>query len=324
MLIESEVQLPLSKIHSPSRPLDLCDLLDYERNGSLQTRIAPAFEDWVNIFLENSSHKDKSMKGRILHWADCFRGYKVTEITADMVEIELLNLSRSISGSSVNRYKSNLSSVFAYLNKSPKFRSLKCRNPVRSEFVSSFPENAHRDIFLSPSQQKHLLNESRNSHWPLMHLFILFALSTGARKSEILNLTWKDIDPENNTALVAISKNGTPRYLPLIPAVSSLMNTCKHPPDYACFPSTINPYQGFDITKAWRKLRSAINMQKLRIHDLRHTAASNMIAQGYTLIEVAELLGHSQISTTRRYAHLANQSKALMAEVVWRKTQEAA
>ena len=76
MLIESEVQLPLSKIHSPSRPLDLCDLLDYERNGSLQTRIAPAFEDWVNIFLENSSHKDKSMKGRILHWADCFRGYE--------------------------------------------------------------------------------------------------------------------------------------------------------------------------------------------------------------------------------------------------------
>ena len=323
-LIEYEVQLPLAKIKSPPRPLDLNELSEYATNGSLSCLIAPLFEDWIDIFLETSCHKDKSMKGRLCYWKSRFRGFIVTQITPDMVEQELLILSESISGSSVNRYKSNLSSVFKQLNKTPEFRPLKCLNPVRSEFISSFPENPHRDRFLSPEEQKRILYYAKDSHWPMMHLFVLIALSTGARKSEILNLKLQDIDLIKNTAFITKSKNGKPRYVPLISEVQKYLTNLYGNPSHACFPSTISPIQGFDVTKAWLRLRAASNLPSLRIHDLRHTTASNMIAQGHTLIEVAELLGHSQISTTKRYAHLAYHNKAIMVETVWQKIQGAA
>ena len=64
------------------------------------------------------------MEGRLCYWISRFRGFSVTQITPDMVEQELLILSEPISGSSVNRYKSNLSSVFNQLNKPPQFTAV--------------------------------------------------------------------------------------------------------------------------------------------------------------------------------------------------------
>ena len=61
-----------------------------------------------------------------------------------------------------------------------------------------------------------------------------------------------------------------------------------------------------DLEKPWRRIREKAGMPEVRIHDLRHTYASNAIASGFGLEMVGKLLGHANVQTTARYAHLAD------------------
>ena len=61
-----------------------------------------------------------------------------------------------------------------------------------------------------------------------------------------------------------------------------------------------------DVKKAWGRIKQRAGLDEgLRIHDLRHTFASTLVGKGRSLHEVGTLLGHSQVSMTMRYAHLA-------------------
>lgn len=230
----------------------------------------------------------------------------------------MLDLAEKRTGSTVNRYKSNLSSVFLAFNKHRKYKLLKFSNPVRNEFVSSFPENPPKNRFLSAQEQKRLLQAAQNSHWDRLYLLILFALTTGARRGELLKLTWKDIDFSQKTALLETTKNGRPRLLPLLlPVIEELLRFRSHP-THKVFPSTVDPCSPFDFKKAWQKAIKEAGLLGVRFHDLRHTAASNMVSNGRTLFEAGTLLGHKQSSTTMRYAHLAHHHTAEMASEVWK------
>ncbi|MCP4943114.1 MAG: tyrosine-type recombinase/integrase [Planctomycetaceae bacterium] len=63
-------------------------------------------------------------------------------------------------------------------------------------------------------------------------------------------------------------------------------------------------YQG--IEKIWKKVRQKLNMPKLRIHDLRHSFAAVGATHGQSLPIIGAILGHREVSTTQRYAHLAD------------------
>ena len=60
-----------------------------------------------------------------------------------------------------------------------------------------------------------------------------------------------------------------------------------------------------DLQPPWRRIRKRAGIQDVRIHDLRHSFASNAVAMGQSLPMIGKLLGHSQVQTTARYAHLA-------------------
>ena len=69
-------------------------------------------------------------------------------------------------------------------------------------------------------------------------------------------------------------------------------------------PATGDPFQ--QIFYSWDKARKAAHIDTVRMHDLRHSFASAMVNSGMTLYDVKEILGHSNIRTTERYAHLSN------------------
>ena len=62
-----------------------------------------------------------------------------------------------------------------------------------------------------------------------------------------------------------------------------------------------------DLQKPWRRIRAYAKLEDVRIHDLSHTFASRALALGETLPVIGKLLGHTQVQTTARYAHLANE-----------------
>ena len=71
-----------------------------------------------------------------------------------------------------------------------------------------------------------------------------------------------------------------------------------------------------DLQKPWRRIRAAAGLDDVRIHDLRHTFASNGVALGQGLPIIGKLLGHSQAQTTARHAHLAADSALAAADQI--------
>jgi len=143
---------------------------------------------------------------------------------------------------------------------------------------------------------------------------IFIALNTGLRKAELFNLAWENIDFERAILTIAgeMAKNGKTRHIPLNAVALSVLSewrkqtlggglvfiNCK----------TGKPFN--NVNKAWEGILNSAGISKFRWHDMRHHFASKLVMKGVDLNTVRELLGHSDIKMTLRYAHLAPEYKA--------------
>lgn len=167
-----------------------------------------------------------------------------------------------------------------------------------------------------------LLKVARISAWPKLHLLILAAITTGARRGELLGLHHRDLNvPDakefSGTAIVQRTKNGDARCLALTPAVCAEIR--RHGighPDTLLFPGKFRRDQPYAITEAWRRAVLLARLDGVRFHDLRHTCASYLAQSGASLLEVADVLGHRSLAMTKRYAHLTTQSRAKLVQNV--------
>jgi integrase len=135
-------------------------------------------------------------------------------------------------------------------------------------------------------------------------------LKTGARRGELEALRWRDVDLDRSEALVSRSKNGDKKVLPLIPAVVAELKRFKAAPTSLLFPSLRRPDIAFNFAPAWHQALKDAGVKNFRLHDLRHSCASALAQSGGTLLEIADVLGHRQLSVTKRYSHLATAHKS--------------
>ncbi len=142
---------------------------------------------------------------------------------------------------------------------------------------------------------------------------VLLTINTGLRRGEVFNLKWHDINQQTKTLTVtgATAKSGETRHIPLNDeAITILKNWRKQVTD------TDRVFPGKDrkrldnIKTSWTKLVTDAKVENFRFHDLRHSFASKLVMKGVPLNTVRELLGHSDLKTTLRYAHLAPDHKA--------------
>jgi len=142
-----------------------------------------------------------------------------------------------------------------------------------------------------------------------IHPMILLLMNTGMRRGEMFNLHWQDVDLINKRLTVAgnTSKTGQTRYIPLnVEALNVLQIWEKQTERYSGFVFIGKNGQRFsNIDKAWKVLLREAKISEFRLHDLRHNFASRLVSAGIDLNSVRELLGHSDIKMTLRYAHLA-------------------
>lgn len=182
-----------------------------------------------------------------------------------------------------------------------------------------------RDRYLDDNERKALLQACRSSDNHQLYPIVVFALSTGARKSEILGLSLRDVDMARGSAVLRDTKNGETRSVSIVGHLHELLKEHiqwvndiydEALPDAHTrwlFPRR-DLLAAIDIRAAWENALAASGVKDFRFHDLRHSTASYLAMQGAGLLEIADMLGHKTLQMVKRYAHLSGDHKRSLAE----------
>jgi integrase len=151
-----------------------------------------------------------------------------------------------------------------------------------------------------------VLNEHKSHR---MADVIRLLMLTGARRGEVLNATWDqfDLDRAVWTKPAATTKQRKLHRTPLSCAAVQLLRTIRARTPEKCpwvFPGDAHGKPVQEIKRFWHDVRKKADLTDVRIHDLRHTFASLLVSGGMSLPMIGKLLGHTQVQTTQRYAHL--------------------
>lgn len=213
------------------------------------------------------------------------------------------------STATLNRYMVAIAAVFTWAIEqrlAPKGWVHPCRG------IKRLPESDGRVRFLDAAERTRLFDACRASQYPRLYAMALTAMKTGARRGELLSLTWRDVNLKTGIASLGRTKNGDRRTLVLLPDVVEVLTPFKSTDlDRFVFGSVRSKYQvPTSIDSAWRDAVARAKIKNFKFHDLRHCCASYMAQAGADLSVIAEVLGHRKLDMTRRYAHLTTQTKA--------------
>lgn len=189
-------------------------------------------------------------------------------------------------------------------------------NPCSANKVRPLTEDNIKERYLTSDEEDKILNAC-TGRFAYLKPIILCALHTGMRAGEILNLPWNCVDLKSNYITLLLTKNGKKRYIAInsiLKEVLTELSENKLSEEYVFpNPQTNNPY--YDL-KGFSKLCKHIGIKNLVFHDLRHSAATRMVAAGIGLATVKSILGHSDLKTTSRYAHPISQENQKAVEAL--------
>ena len=207
-------------------------------------------------------------------------------------------------GATVNRYLAALSSCLSYGVKTLQWLE---KNPAMQ--ITKPPESKGRVRFLSDDERTSLLKAC----WPHadLYLALLLALSTGARRAEVMSLRYGQVDFKRKIITLHQTKNGERRALPLVGDAFTLLEErakVRNLKDDRIFPPTAKAKKAecLDLRQPWEAALKATGIADFHWHDLRHTAASYLAMSGVSLVEIAKVLGHRTLQMVARYSHLSD------------------
>lgn len=235
-------------------------------------------------------------------WQQRIGHLRLADVTPALLSGERDELLQTRSPATVTRYMAVLGHAFTIAMKEWQWVE---DTPFRR--VSTPKEPRGRVRFLSDEERARLLGICKASSSPYLYTIVLMALSTGARKGELLNLRWPDIDLNQGRIIIHDTKNDERRNVPLTGLVLELMH------EYAkvrridtdlVFPGSRGDTP-VEIKRAWYTALRQAEIEDFKFHDLRHSAASYLAMSGASLAEIAEILGHKTLQMVKRYAHLS-------------------
>ena len=159
--------------------------------------------------------------------------------------------------------------------------------------------------FLDNNERVRLLEACRGSASPLLYPIVVLAIATGMRKSEMLNLRWRQINLFEGLVTLEDTKNGEWRAVPLtghaLEQLRALRSVKRADGDLVSEASA----KPIDVRTAWTAAVTRSDLHDFRFHDLRHATASCLAQGGATPIDIAAVLGHKTLAMVKRYAHLS-------------------
>ncbi len=220
------------------------------------------------------------------------------EVAAPLIERKMRAMKQAgLSGSTVNRYRSLLSSIFSFADRA----GILPGNPVAK--VKRYKENEARIRFLEEGEEREIRRVVRREY-PEREQELDLALHTGMRRGEQFQLKWEAVDLGRGILTVR-GKTGR-RFLPINSAAGTALKILYSRTNGSGY---VTPEAKRAGQRDWRRwFEDALVLAKVdnfTWHDLRHTFASRLVMEGVPLRTVQTLLGHKSITMTERYAHLA-------------------
>ena len=208
--------------------------------------------------------------------------------------------------STVNRYLALMSHACTMAEREWEWMN---ENPMRK--VGRLKESIGRVRYLSDSERGKLLDAARNSENPHLYAIVLLAITSGARKGEIMGLRWTDVDLAKGRAVLQETKNRDRRTLTLVAPVTAELKKIQKVRRIDNDRVFANPDAKHSsphyFEASWRKARAEAELKDFRFHDLRHSCASYLAMNGATTAEIAAVLGHKTLVMVKRYSHLTDQ-----------------
>jgi integrase len=294
---------------------------------TLATFVSEVYQPWAAGALRSAAEQVRSLQKNF----PAVQNRTLDAITAwDVEKWRAERLKAGARPATVNRAIDNLKSC---LNRAVEWEHIAV-NPL-SGVKRSKTDRAAKVRYLSPEEETRLIaalegregrlgaaRDSANAWraaraYPLLppvrdrlRPMVLVSLHTGLRRGELLSLTWQDIDI--GRAMLTVrgegAKSGTTRHIPLNAVALQALKDWQHS-GVLVFPAKDGGKVN-SVKKAWAGVLEDAEITGFRWHDLRHSFASKLVMRGVDLNTVRELLGHSTIGMTLRYAHLAPEHKA--------------
>jgi integrase len=251
-------------------------------------------------------HKRRGTQANQAHhldwWTEALGPWPMADVTPARLGACRDALAQTRAPGTVNQYLRTLSHAFSVAVNEWGWLD---QNPLRR--VRLLPEPRGRVRFLTDAERPRLLaacQASRNRH---LYPLVVCALSTGARKMELLSLTWPQVDIGRAMITLHETKNGEPRSIPLTgPVVEVMRSHAKvvRLDTPLVFPR-VDGRRPVDVRYAWYQALRQAEIEDFRFHDLRHSAASYLAMNGASLVEIADVLGHKTLAMVQRYTHLS-------------------
>ena len=222
----------------------------------------------------------------------------IKDVTPDLIEKfkKYLVSDKKLSNATFNRYYGVLSKAFNLIILNKKLQFI---NPCK--YVKKLKENNYILRYLSEEEEKRLFKELA----PHLKPIVVCALTTGLRKSNILNLKWENINFD--VGFIEILKQENKGHKKIQIPLSNKFRAelekigIKEKGYVFINPETNKPYT--TIKNGFSKALKRAGIENFRFHDLRHTVGTRLVANGADLQTVKEYLAHSELSTTQRYLH---------------------
>lgn len=238
-----------------------------------------------------------------VHLKESFGNRKLNQITRQ--QIQSLHTTLKESGRAAATCNHVVKLVKHSLNLAIDWNLMDGPNPASR--VPLFFEDNKKEDYLSDEQLVKLLEVLRTHPNRNISLLVLGLISTGCRLNELLTAKWSDVQIDKGIILIRAtnSKNKKPRVVPINSIMRSVLEELDTEGKFENLyvnARTGSPY--VNVYKSWQTLRKVAGLEHLTLHQLRHNYASYLLNAGVDIYSIKKLLGHSDIKTTERYAHL--------------------
>jgi len=326
----------LSILGDAAKGIDPRETKKSKTNLSLQGFIEKHYTPWVK------EHR-KAGEKTLAHISRCFikpfADKPLTEITPAL--LDQWRTQRLKSGRSIETVNRDIATLKAAISKAvlwglieshplEKLKLLKSDRSIKVRFLSATEEKRLREAAIAREARIKAERDSANqwrkerSYEQFLDLtkyefgdhlrpMILLSINTGLRRGELFSLRWENVSFDHAMLTIdgANAKSGKTRHIPLNSEAKHVLKSWREQtPEFEFVFQNKYGKQFDNAKKSWAALLKDANIKNFRWHDMRHHFASKLVMAGVDLNTVRELLGHSDMSMTLRYAHLAPEHKA--------------